>query len=145
MTRQRNLLGLTLAVAALLLLPAMAAAKIKPGTYKGKLPDGGPVKMVIANDGSHVKLTYTMSLQCQSSPTQKLSLTLSNKGQLGSDGSANGGDETQDVGAFGFGLERALNGFDLAADASYTGNELGFFADRVGHGFPRFDTIPPYI
>ena len=40
-------------------------------------------------------------------------------------------------------FERALDGFDLTADAPYPGQELGLFATGVGHGFTSLGCRAP--
>jgi hypothetical protein len=44
-------------------------------------------------------------------------------------------DEVHDLGAAPLTFERTFDGFHLATDAADAVQQLGFFADRVGHGF----------
>ncbi len=46
-------------------------------------------------------------------------------------GAARGGDELQNLGAFDLALERALDRFNLAAQAAHTIEELTLFSDGV--------------
>ena len=87
----RNLRRLTLVVAAaLLVLPAVALAAAKPGTYKGTLANGNPVKLVVKQNGRTIRIEYQLTYTCQSDQKANLKLALFNNGSLGSNNSVSG-------------------------------------------------------